>query len=80
MYKGQIINEMKIFISKLSSASYLLSLVHLLISFFKGCYCQRYRQMGKMVGLKLSISSSQVFYKKIATSKIKCGEDLMDST
>ena len=31
-----------------------------------------------MVGLKLSISSSQVFYKKIATSKIECGEDLVD--
>ena len=31
-----------------------------------------------MLGLRLSISSSQVFYKKIATSEIEFDEDLMD--
>ena len=31
-----------------------------------------------MLGLKLSISSSQVLYKKIATSKIEFDEDLRD--
>ena len=31
-----------------------------------------------MLGLRFSLSSSQVFYKKITTSQIKFDEDLMD--
>ena len=31
-----------------------------------------------MLGLRFSLSSSQVFYKKITTSKIEFDEDLMD--
>ena len=31
-----------------------------------------------MLGLRLSISSSLVFYKKMTTSKVEFGEDLMN--
>ena len=31
-----------------------------------------------MLGLRFSISSSLVFYKKIPTSEVEFGEDLMD--
>ena len=50
--------------------------MHLLVSFFKGCFYRRHRQRGRMLGLKLSISSSQWLYKKIATSEIEFDEDL----
>ena len=78
MYKGQTINEMKIFISKVSSAFCLISSIHLLVSFIKECFYRRHRQRGRMLVLRLSISSSQGFYKKIASSKIEFDEDLMN--
>ena len=61
---------------------YLLSLVssmRLLISLFKRCFYRRNRRRGRMLGLRLSISSSLKFYKKMATSEIKFDEYLMDS-
>ena len=45
--------------------------MHLLVSFFKRYFCQRHRQWGRiLLGLKLSIYSSLVFYKK-ATLEIE---------
>ena len=64
-----------IFISKVSSASWRSSSVHLRVSFFKGCFCPRHRQMRRMLGLRLSISSSQGFY-KIVSSELEVDEDL----
>ena len=46
--------------------------LHPLIDFFA-----KDRQMGRMLGLRLSIFSSQGFYKKIATSEINLDEDLL---
>ena len=51
-------------------------LVHIFVSFIKGCFCRRHRQSGKMLGLRLSISLFQEFYKKIASSEFKVDEDL----
>ena len=70
-------NEMKIFILNVSSASCLPSSVHLLVSFFKGYFYRRHSQRGRMLSLKLSISSSQGFYKQVATLEIELNKDLM---
>ena len=55
----------------------LFSSVHLFVSFFKSCFCQRHRQRQRMLDFGLSKSSSQGFYKKMATSELKFDEDLM---
>ena len=76
--KRKTINGMKIFISKVLSATCLPSSMHLLVSFFKGCFCQRHRQKGRMLGLRLSISFSQGFYKKTCTLEIEVDEDFIN--
>ena len=53
--------------------------MHLFVSFFKRCFFRRHRQRGRiLLGLKLSIYLSLVFYKKMATLEIEIDEDLMD--
>ena len=76
--KGKKINGMKNFISKVLRATCLPSSMHLLVSFFKGFFCQRNRQKGRMLGLRLSISLSQRFYKKIGTLEIEVDEDFIN--
>ena len=59
---------------------FLFSSMHLLISLFKRCFGRRNRRRGRMLGLRLSISLSLEFYKKMATSEIKFEEYLMGSS
>ena len=51
--------------------------LYLLASLFKGYFFRSHRQRGRILSLKLSISSSQGFYNKIATSNIELVEDLL---
>ena len=70
-------NELKIVILKcqvpLVSLLQYIFLSHSLTDVFY----QRYRQNGRILGLRLSIYSSQGFYKKITTSEIKLDKDLL---
>ena len=51
--------------------------MYFLTSFFKGYFFQIHIQRRRMLGLKLSISSSQGFYNKIATLEIDLDDDLL---
>ena len=48
------------------------------LTFINTLYAYQHRQSRRMLGLELSISSPQGFYKKIATSEIELNEDFLN--